>query len=89
MFSVKSVDGLEERGESMQKDFHFSMVYVLSRAEGFNQEIAGDIAWASQYVDDCKPHGSFLDSRGKMAGTIITSYDPINPHNFVVEGSRM
>ena len=72
----------------MQIDFHFCMIYVLSRAVGFNTETSEKIAWASQFVDDCREDIKIRDESGELIPKnkrIVTSYNPINPKNFVFE----
>lgn len=44
----------------MQKDFHFSTTYVLSRLAGFNKEDATIIATSAQYIDDATHSGKIL-----------------------------
>ena len=75
-----------EIGGIMQIDFHFCMIYVLSRAVGFNTETSEKIAWASQFVDDCREDIEIRDENGKLIKNhIVTSYNLINPKNFVFE----
>ncbi|MHA1796002.1 MAG: DUF6765 family protein [Promethearchaeota archaeon] len=69
----------------MQIDFHFGMIYVLSRSVGFDANISEQIAWASQFVDDCKEDIKIVDENGNEIEHIVTSYDAIHPNNFVFE----
>ncbi|MCD6417504.1 hypothetical protein J7M00_01815, partial [bacterium] len=69
----------------MQIDFHFSMIYILSRFVGFDANISEEIAWASQFVDDCKEDIKIVDENGNEIEHIVTSYDAIHPNNFVFE----
>ncbi|WP_371371421.1 DUF6765 family protein [Sporomusa aerivorans] len=43
----------------MQADFHYAVIYVLSRLTGFSQEDAKIISYSSQYVDDAT-NGGFI-----------------------------
>lgn len=37
----------------MQKDFHYYLIYALSKDAGYTEQESETIAYASQYVDDC------------------------------------
>ena len=69
----------------MQIDFHFSMIYVLARAAGFEKEIADKIAWASQFVDDNMIESHSIIENGIKSEIMPTSHKVVDQSIIVFE----
>lgn len=60
----------------MQKDFHFSVVYVLCRFAGLTPQDGQVVATASQYTDNCKMVGRLYRSDGRYHIAVPTQAPP-------------
>jgi len=60
----------------MQKDFHFSVVYVLCRFAGLTPQEGQVVATASQYTDGCKMVGRLYRSDGRYHLAVPTQAPP-------------
>jgi hypothetical protein len=59
----------------MQEDFHFSVVYMLSRCAGLPPVESRTVACASQYTDECTFMGPIALTNGKPYRPVLT-YPP-------------
>jgi YD repeat-containing protein len=55
-----------------QTDFHYYAIYFLAKAQGYATGLAGDVAWASQYVDDS-------DFSGPVKNSVLNSITGSEP----------
>jgi len=60
----------------MQKDFHFSVVYVLCRFAGLTPQESQVVSTASQHTDDCKMVGRLYRSDGRYHIAVPTQAPP-------------
>lgn len=66
----------------MQTDFHHSVMYVLARLAGFDQNESGIIAYASQYVDDAINTGTVRFDNGALYDRISSAHRTLDTRNF-------
>lgn len=59
----------------MQQEFHFTVVYMLSRCAGFSPGESRTVAGASQFTDDCTFMGPIGRADGKPYAPVMT-YPP-------------
>ncbi len=64
----------------MRIDFHFSTVYALARAAGFNPDDASIIAYSSQYTDDEAAEDIITFENGGSFKPFITAHQIFNLH---------
>lgn len=65
----------------MQIDFHFGVMYVLSRVAGFTSEESHIIAYSSQYVDDAVNGGFIKFKNHPMFYRIPTAHEMLDVRN--------
>jgi len=65
----------------MQKDMHFYGTYCLARAAGVKDEIAYQIAYSSQFVDDSIYEKTTIIDNKMCIRPIITSHKPVDYKN--------
>jgi len=66
----------------MQKDMHYSAVYVMARLVGIERESAHLIASASQFVDQSRKTHFIKYSHGHLIEQVSTAHSVINLKNF-------
>ena len=67
----------------MQKDFHHTVTYVISRLAGFKHEEANTIAYAAQYVDDATNSGTIQFKNGAMYSRISSAHGTYDVHHHI------
>lgn len=65
----------------MQRDFHYAVIYVLSRVAGFSSEEAAIISYSSQYVDDATNGGFVKFTNHPMYYRIKSAHTMIDSSN--------
>jgi len=58
----------------MQQDFHYYAVYQLAKLAGFNDDDAGTLAYASQYVDDSTESEPVIPFEDQQFDTVRTAH---------------
>ena len=58
----------------MQIDFHHAVTYVLARLAGFSHDDSRTIAYAAQYVDDCRNAGRLTFDTGATYDRIASAH---------------
>lgn len=72
----------------MNIDFHYGVVYVLSRLAGLDSSRAETVAHASQYVDDATTHGILRFEGGEAFERFASSHEMIDHQNVENRSNR-
>jgi len=72
----------------MQRDMHYSAVYVLARLAGIKRESAQLIAKASEFVDDSRESKLFKLPTGHRVDIVTTAHAPVNVKNILSSDQR-
>jgi len=69
----------------MQKDFHFSVIYVLCRCNGMSPENSKKVAYASQHTDDAKYYEALDFENGGRFQQVLSAHKFIDPKVFSLD----
>ncbi|CAG9262694.1 DUF6765 family protein [Paraburkholderia caribensis] len=73
----------------MNIDFHYGVVYVVSRLGGLSTADATTVAHACQYVDDATTSGLLYFSGGETFERFATAHKLFDYENLINEGNRL
>jgi len=76
-------------GEGMNIDFHYGLIYVVSRLAGMSPQEAGTIAHACQYVDDATTPGVLLFAEGQTYERFVSAHSMLDYKNCEDARDRM